>query len=525
MGPRALFGMSRDTLDTRWYRAPGSTVMDPAAIRALAERALDAARSAGAQYADVRFTVTRRERCTELAVAELEHVAFGVRALRDNVWGFVASPYCTPEEAVRVGGQAAKQAALNQWGLGVPMAWGSAPPAASGTWATPVTRDTFDVSVEEKLDLINGYTTYAQRYPGGHLAAEVWFQRQQQTFASTDGAFYAQTLHTAFWGESGFRLDANHRVTGERIAYGIDTLSTMSGGYEALAKAPMMDLIDRAYEDALQVTRTKPVDLGRFDVVFDAYTAASIVGESIGEALEIDRARGYEANAGGTSYLASVTETVGSRRLSTKPLTVRGDRSSQSGAATVKWDADGVVPNDFDLVRDGLVVDYATSREHASVMADWYRRSGRPAGSHGCSVADLATHMPVVTTPNLTVAPGAGTASFDDLIADTIDGYAVINGSADMDQQKLTGQGSGPMVWRIKRGKRVHTVADMGFLFRSPELWKGLIALGGAGSEATKGFMPRKGQPSQLYQYSVTAVPMKVTGLPVVDLRRKLDVK
>src|SRR5688500_19231587 len=70
----------------------------------LAARALEAARAAGATYADVRFTLTRAERMrfygnsgyNILQNDELGGV--GVRALVDGAWGFAASALWTPDE-------------------------------------------------------------------------------------------------------------------------------------------------------------------------------------------------------------------------------------------------------------------------------------------------------------------------------------------------------------------------------------------------------------------------------------------
>src|SRR5687768_14031405 len=65
-------------------------------FRALAMRALDAARSAGAEYADVRINRNRQQSISTreqrvLGLADNETFGFGVRALAGGAWGFVAS--------------------------------------------------------------------------------------------------------------------------------------------------------------------------------------------------------------------------------------------------------------------------------------------------------------------------------------------------------------------------------------------------------------------------------------------------
>ena len=80
---------------------PGAAPGDPT-IRALALRALDAARAAGAGYADVRIGQNRsqavftRERRVQ-GLADSETAGVGVRALVDGTWGFAATRDLTPD--------------------------------------------------------------------------------------------------------------------------------------------------------------------------------------------------------------------------------------------------------------------------------------------------------------------------------------------------------------------------------------------------------------------------------------------
>src|ERR1044071_7224425 len=73
-----------------------------AAVRDLLMEALNAARLAGASYADVRvgrqrtnFIQTREQQI--VAVGDSDTIGCGVRALVDGCWGFVATPRMTKE--------------------------------------------------------------------------------------------------------------------------------------------------------------------------------------------------------------------------------------------------------------------------------------------------------------------------------------------------------------------------------------------------------------------------------------------
>src|SRR4051812_23533809 len=63
-------------------------------LRELAAKAMDAARAAGATYADIRFTLTRSEQIWYASRdmwgvdEDLEHAAVGIRSLTDGAWGF-----------------------------------------------------------------------------------------------------------------------------------------------------------------------------------------------------------------------------------------------------------------------------------------------------------------------------------------------------------------------------------------------------------------------------------------------------
>ena len=84
--------------------------------------ALDAARSAGAQYADVRISRNRvqsintRERRVQ-GLSDNETFGFGVRTLVNGAWGFAASSDLTRDEVARVARQAAAQAKANRAAL------------------------------------------------------------------------------------------------------------------------------------------------------------------------------------------------------------------------------------------------------------------------------------------------------------------------------------------------------------------------------------------------------------------------
>lgn len=490
-------------------------------LRDLAMRALDAAKSAGAAYADVRLTVTRTKAFYYGgAPSDTETIAVGVRALADGFWGFAASPAWTLDEMARLARSAVAQAKDNAWPDAPRIDLGERPPAATGTWATPVKRDPFAVAVEEKLDFIRAAHAFGSSFREASCNSIIVFERQERTFASSDGSFITQTLYNSLGNNSSLSLSVSDPVT-RRYGYrNAPFVGPTSAGYEVFEDSGLLNLLPQMYDEARQMLTAEPVEPLRYDVVFDGYAMANLVDQTIGAALEVDRALGLEANAEGTSYLAPTEKILGTQ-LGPPMLTVTANRSQPTAAATVKWDDDGVSPEEFALVNNGEIVDYATSREHVAALASWYRSKGRSLRSHGCANSGDAMSIPIVHSPNLVMRPAAENTSIDDLIAGVDDGYAVLGGSLRTDQQKLTGQGRGELVYRIKKGKRAGTAVGMGYVFRSPEFWKSLTAIGGEQTAVMRGITAQKGQPAQETAHSVSAIAARFRNVAVVDLRAK----
>jgi len=257
---------------------------------------------------------------------------------------------------------------------------------------------------------------------------------------------------------------------------------------------------------------------------------ATLLEATVAPATELDRALGYEANAGGTSYLGPDPLTYLGTQIAAPLITVTADRSAPKGLATIRWDDDGVVPEDFTLIKDGVLVDYQTTREQAAWLRPWYQQQGRSVRSHGCAAAADALTYPLQRTPNLTLQPGSAALGVDDLIAD-LDAGLVIDGTFPrMDFQKLNGLSQfggdiGP-VWEVRHGQRVAQfdprTVHMALQFHTPELWQNVQALGGPASLETnlEGYSS-KGEPKSSTHYSLAAVPALIKQLAVIDPTKK----
>jgi TldD protein len=116
---------------------------------------------------------------------------------------------------------------------------------------------------------------------------------------------------------------------------------------------------------------------------------------------------------------------LGSYQAGAPAITLTAERSEPGAVATVKWDDEGVEPDTFHLVKDGVLTDFQTTRESAGWMKDYYAKTGQPIRSHGCAGAPSAVYAPMQQAPNLTLTSGHGAEDFDALVSGMTDGIAI----------------------------------------------------------------------------------------------------
>lgn len=497
--------------------------LDPDA-RALVAQAVEAAHAAGAAYADARVTVTREQRFYgPTPNIDRELYGIGVRAVVGGHWGFSASAVRTPEEMARLGRGAVAQAKASARGRPRDFQWVAIPPVVNGSWTTPIKYDPFNVPVGERMDFMNDAASYANTLMNSQrdlTTTRMWFWRQAKAFASTEGASWEQTTYLTSGAFSlGYR---------DQYAHGwhagiaeADFLSMAGKGWEHISESGLVDRIPQLHDEAEQARHVVPVDIDRYDLVLSAQAMAAMIDTTIGSASELDRALGYEANATGTSYLRDPLQMLGTYVVGSPLLNVTADRLTPGAAATVRWDDESVASPAFPLVTEGILVDYQTTREQATWLAPYYAKAKKPVQSRGCAGAESGLAMTMQHSPNLRVLPGAHDTSFESLVSNTARGIAVMSVVYNqMDQQQLNGMCYATLR-QIRNGKLGPFITNGAIVFRAPEFWKSLMAIGGPASERWYGFTRSKGEPAQFTTHSVGAVPGKVRNVRVIDLQRK----
>lgn len=491
-------------------------------IKELAAIALDAAKSAGAGYADVRFVrnrnqnVSTREQRVQ-GIADNETYGFGVRTLVDGAWGFAASRDLTREEVARVAKQAVAQARANRSALVRPVILAPAP-AVTGTWKSPIEIDPFDVAIEDKVGLLLAANQAALGVKGARFVnSSMFFLREEKTFASTDGSFTFQVIYRTQPSMTVTATGSGDFATRESV-----DVAPRGLGYEHVRDARLLEMGPKWADEAVQKLTAKPVDVGRYDLVLHPSHLWLTIHESVAHPTELDRAMGYEANYAGTSFVAPPEKVLGTLKYGSELMNIRGDRNQRGSLSAVGWDDEGVQPEDFDIIRKGVFVDYHTTREQAPWLDWYYKKLGNPTRSHGCSYAQTWGAVQFQRMPNVSLLPGDKDLGWDDLIAATDRGIAIIgDGSFSIDQQRYNAQFGGQVFYEIKGGKIVGMLKDVAYQIRTPEFWGSLDMIGGPKSYFLGGaFGDAKGQPVQVNAVSHGSPVTRFRNVNVINTGR-----
>ena len=480
-------------------------------MRHLSETALDAATAAGASYADCRVINRTVQRLTvkngEVASVELfEDEGIGIRVIAGGAWGFegvddLRAP--SVEEAARHAVRIAKASALiNRTPVRLAPA-----PALVGEYRTPVVRDPFEVSLDDKVDLLMRTDLAMSHLPQIRIReCSLEFVREVRHFASSEGAVLDQTII-----ESGGGLDATATSDDE-----VQTRSfpnsfgrhQICAGWEAIEAFDLPGNAGRIAEEAVALLTAAQCPAGRMTVILDATQAALQVHESCGHPTELDRVLGSEAAYAGMSFLTP--DLLGTFRYGSEQVTITADSTRSPGLGTFGWDDDGVAAQRSLLVDQGIFTGYLSSRETAEAIGQL---------SNGAMRADGWGRLPIIRMTNVNLEPG--TSSLEEMIATTERGvYLQTNRSWSIDDRRLNFQFGTQNGWEIIDGKRTRLVRNPIYSGRTPEFWGSCDAVAGPAEWQMLGVVNcGKGQPSQLMHVGHGAAPCRFRNVHVEPAR------
>ena len=456
----------------------------------LADAALSKAQSLGVTYADIRInryrheSIFTRERQVQ-NVSRSQSFGFGVRVLFRGAWGFASSHQVTPEAVRRITVQAVEIARANAAHQRRPITMVPAPKTITH-WKSAFEKDPFDIPVTRKIEFLLRLNEAGLRATGtSFVTSGLTFANEQKFYASTDGSRIEQYIIRTI---PSFAVTAVNRTTGD-----FQSRTTLRGpqsiGYEYLENLPWEKEAEQAGSEAVAKLKARPVVPGRYDLVIHPSNLYLTVHESIGHPTELDRALLWEANYAGTSFLTP--EKTGRLQVASKICNFVADRTQPQGLATVAYDDEGVPAEKWHLVKEGLFVDWQTTRDLAPLVDQ--------KKSHGCLHADSWGSVPFPRMPNVSLEPGPGEVTLQQL-ADGVDNGILIygNGSWSIDQQRYNFQFGGQTFWEIKKGRIGEMLRDVAYQSRTTDFWNSCDGLGGRATYELNGASnDGKGEPTQ----------------------------
>ncbi len=460
-------------------------------MRDLTDRALDTATAKGASYADARI-VRRLEESISVKTGRVEGVAsgesegIGIRVLVDGAWGFAATHRLDAAEVERTAAEAVRIARASATALRRPVVLDDRPPA-HGRYETPIEEDPFAVPLERKIaDLVDA--DEAMRRVRGVAFTEALYgaQREQKTFAATDGSFTEQVItHVG----AGIEANAIEGDEHQRRSYPDSGGGWQAAGYEYIRGLALAREAEPVAEEAVALLSAPQCPPGRRTIVLDPSQLYLQIHESCGHPTELDRVFGTEASYAGTSFL-TVDRLEEGFRYGSELIDIVADATAPGGMGTFGWDDEGVAAQSVPLIREGVLVGYLSSRETAP-------RIGRRSG--GAMRADGWNRIPLIRMTNINLLPKPG-RSLEEIVADTDDGlYLSSNRSWSIDDRRLNFQFATEVAYEIRGGRLGRLYKNATYTGITYEFWRACDAVGDERSYRMLG-TPNcgKGEPGQI---------------------------
>jgi TldD protein len=504
---------------------PAPTIGDPA-TRELMQVALDVAKSSGASYADVRVSARRQQNVNTRdkivqGVSDNDTYGIGVRTLVDGAWGFAATSQLTKDSVAQITKSAITQPKANRASQLHPVVLAPTPGNQVGEWKSPITTDPFTIPIVDKVALLLAANEEAAKVKQiRNVTSSMFFLREEKTLMTSDGSYIVQTIYRTqpsmtVTAVSEDRTDFQSRASNDVAPMGL--------GYEHVLNAKLGENATRWANDAVEKLSARPVDPGKYDLVLHPSNLWLTLHETVAHPTELDRAMGYEANYAGTSFVAPPEKVLGQLKFGSSVMNIQGDREQPGSLAAIGWDDEAVKPIRFDIIKDGIFVDYQTTREQATMLEWYYKKVGKPVRSYGCSYAQSWADVQFQRMPNVSLLPGKNDYTWEDMISQTDKGVAIIgDGSFSIDQQRYNGQFAGQCFYEIKGGKIVGMLKDVAYQFRTPEFWGSMELIAGPRSYHLGGaFGDAKGQPGQSNAISHGCVPARFKQVNIINTGRR----
>ncbi|MBB3061116.1 TldD/PmbA family protein [Microbulbifer rhizosphaerae] len=507
--------------------------MDVAVKKELADATLNTATKLGASYADVRigrylnqYVITREMKVQN--VVNTESIGLGVRVIANGTWGFAATNDMTADGIARATAQAVATAKANSKYQKEPVQLAKQKGYGEVSWKTPIRKNAMEIPLAEKVDLLMEVNKSALDAGASFINSMLYLVNEQKYFASTDGSYVDQDVHR-LWApfrvtavdkkDGGFRT---RQGLGQPVGHGFEYLDGRAEDKiqsQTVLYRDSYDMVEDAKlaaQQAQEKLKAKSVKPGKYDLVLDPSHLWLTIHESVGHPLELDRVLGYEANYAGTSFATIDKWRDGKFQYGSDKVNLFADKVQPGSLGAVGYDDEGVKTKRWDLIKDGVLVNYQAIRDQVHMLGQ--------KESQGCCYADSWSSVQFQRMANVSLQPGEDKLSVDEMIKDVEKGiYIIGDGSFSIDQQRYNFQFGGQLFYEIEDGKITGMVEDVAYQSNTREFWNSCsqicderdYRLGGS-------FFDGKGQPSQVSAVSHGSSTTRFDGVNVINTKRKL---
>ncbi len=468
----------------------------------LAQMALDRCRSLGAEYADVRLEKIEDESISVSSgtVEPIEHTVsegIGIRVIKNGAWGFAATDNLSEssiKEKAKLATEIAEASAMvNNSKIEL------APvKPATGQYISPYEIDPFTVSLEEKIAFLMEIDQ-AMQQSGAELNSRdcfVDFRRRDKYFKSSEGAGITQKLiHTGAGLSLGVMESRRERYS---RSYPSSSGQYQTKGYELLEELKFKEVIPRLLDEVGMLQSAEDCPEKEVTLLLSGDQVSLQMHESIGHPLELDRVFGSERDFSGVSF--ATPENLDKLQYASEIVTVVCDPTVPHGLASYAYDDDGVPTHPVDLIKNGKLVNYLSSRETAARIGKLSTAAMR---------ANSWSNVPIVRISNINLIPGD--KSFEQILSEIDDGiYMDTVKSWSIDDNRKYFQFGCEIGWLIQGGKLMTPIKNPTYTGCTTDFWNKCTAIADKDSYRIWG-TPNcgKGQPGQNARTAQGASPCR----------------
>ena len=525
MVPSLMLG---NNIPTEALLEPG---MDVLLKKRMADVALNTAKGLGASYADARigrylnqFVFTREDKVQN--VTNTESFGIGIRVIANGTWGFASTNDVSEDGIMKATQQAVAIAKANSKFQTEPVVLAPVPSYGEVSWKSPIKKDFKSVPVSEKVELLLTANAAAQNNGANFVNSALFMVNEQKYFASTEGSYIDQDVHR-IWPTLGVTAIADGKFKtrqamsapmgmGYEYMDGLESeklegpqgLKLYRNSYDIIEDATM------AAKQAKEMLTAKSVDAGKYDLVLEPNHLGLTIHESVGHPTELDRVLGYEANYAGTSFATIDKWKSKNFKYGSDIVNIVADKTQAGSLGVVGWDDEGVKTKQWDIIRNGVLVNYQAIRDQVKMIDQ--------NESHGCCYAQSWNDVQFQRMPNISLEPGKEPYSINDMIKDVEKGiYIAGRGSYSIDQQRYNFQFGGTMFYEIKDGKIVGMLNDVAYQSNTQEFWNSCAKICDKDDYRLFGsFFDGKGQPSQVSAVSHGSSTTRFNDINVINTGR-----